>query len=128
MLYTWGYATRTVKQLISLVHSHNIMAVVDVRLNPMSKNYIDFCRPKLKDLLNEQRIKYAWSYELGNLTRSANNVKLKSPEQGFKNLELLMRDLGNVLLLCAEKNPERCHRSYIARMMKERAGVPVVHL
>ncbi|NEQ68790.1 MAG: DUF488 domain-containing protein [Symploca sp. SIO2D2] len=37
-------------------------------------------------------------------------------------------EMGNVLLLCSEINPNRCHRVEVANELKKLVSIPVTHL
>jgi Protein of unknown function, DUF488 len=39
-----------------------------------------------------------------------------------------LTEKGNVLLLCAELDHERCHRSAVALELEKQVGLPIEHL
>ncbi len=84
--------------------------VVDVREDPRrayrglyTKSYLT---KRLKD-------KYVWIPELGNKTRDINNIQLVDEEKGLQKLLELAKRHEHIVLLCAEKKDEDCHRSYV---------------
>ncbi len=124
-IYTFGYSDRKFTELFDLVATLNIPLVVDIRENPLSR-WTPWNRERLKKVFGKR---YTWIRELGNRTREPNDILLVDEEAGLYLLERLLRRCGSVLLLCACKDAARCHRSYIAKTMKERVeGLEIEHL
>ncbi len=58
--------------------------------------------------------------QVGNRTRSVRKVQLVDEERGLAHLEELLSVHQRVLIMCLERDPSRCHRSYLAQRMAER--------
>lgn len=54
-----------------------------------------------------------WIPELGNKRRDINNIQLVDEEEGLQKLLELAKKHEHIVLLCAEKKEEACHRSYV---------------
>jgi uncharacterized protein (DUF488 family) len=124
-LYTWGYSGRTQADLFDLMTEHQLTLVVDVRQRPWSRD----TRWRKAALTATFGDNYRHLHELGNKTRSVQNVQLVNEERGLARLEELLHIHRRVLIMCLERDHSRCHRSYVARRMQERiGGLEVAHL
>ena len=64
--------------------------------------------------------RYIWIKELGNTSRVLPPTLVDEAE-GLEKLRVLMQRYKKVVLLCAEKDEERCHRGYIkAKLQREK--------
>ena len=98
--------------------------VIDIRLNPWSRRAA-FRRRQLSEAL---RPMYGLLPDLGNVNyRTGGPIKLKHEERGLAHLAGYLRDLP-VIVMCACRDLERCHRRVVAERARERFGVEVVHL
>jgi len=106
-----GYGgTKNREDFFARIRQMNPDLVVDVREDPRrayrglyTKSYLT---KRLKD-------KYVWIPELGNKTRDINNIQLVDEEKGLQKLLELAKRHEHIVLLCAEKKDEDCHRSYV---------------
>jgi uncharacterized protein (DUF488 family) len=135
-VYTIGYGGRGKEEVLTLLRSAGIRAVVDVRLRPDRASMGVFAKAKIPGTgieawLREAGFQYFSFVELGNVF-----VDRDDWEERYRRLlglagSLLTERLGQVpkpfCLLCAEKNPEQCHRRLIAEYLGER-GCHVVHI
>lgn len=143
-VYTVGHGARPVAELIDLLKSQGIARLVDVRAYPVSRRHAQFERAHLEAALQKAGIGYEWQGEaLGGFRRprtGSPHVGLKEPAfRGFADhmqTEVFQAAIAAVLslaeqaplaLMCAERAPQRCHRSLIADHLCAR-GHPVVHL
>jgi len=137
---TFGHSTRTEQELIDLLRSHDVQALVDVRTVPKSRRNPQFNREHLPSVLEPVGISYTHVPGLGGFRRPRSD----SPNQGWRNLsfrgyadymqtpafERCLADLieqakaQRTAIMCAEAVPWRCHRSLIADALLVR-GVPV---
>ena len=76
---------------------------------------------------------YTWAPALGNVLKDG--VELVNEKMGLRflrrelELDHVVNQRYSVALLCAEIDPDRCHRSYIATKMQELIpDLEVVHL
>jgi uncharacterized protein (DUF488 family) len=129
IVYTWGYSKHGLEDLCSLLREHGITHVIDVRARPMSRIW----RWRHGALEDEFGPAYIWAECFGNPDGrtpdnwTPPNIKL-GPFRGY--LSDALREvigsgmLGNVLLLCLEHDPAKCHRSAVADFI----GLETVHL
>jgi len=127
-IFTTGYSTRTLVQFISILKSHDIKRLVDVRTIPKSRHQPDFNSKNLERELKRCGIKYLHLPELGGLRRplknSINSAWRNDSFRGYADymqtrqfagaVRKLMAFGGKTAIMCAEGNPYRCHRSLIA--------------
>ena len=129
-IFTIGHSTRPIDEFISLLQSHGIEEVVDVRSIPMSRHNPQFNTDALSRSLGQAHIRYTHLKELGGLRRTTmDSVNLGWKNASFRGyadymatpefangLEALMKIASqrNAAMMCAEAVPWRCHRSLIA--------------
>lgn len=87
--------------------------VVDVRESPHRAYLGSYTKAHLEKRLPN----YLWIRELGNKSRSFPPTLVDEVE-GLRQLEELCRNSTRIVLLCAEKDEERCHRSYVKEKIK----------
>lgn len=115
-IVTIGYGGKRPEAFFKELDTIDPDLLVDVRafpyrafLNVYTKNYLE------KKYKNE----YVWIEELGNPSRSLPPVLLNE-EVGLGRLHDLMEDNFRIVLLCAEKDEEHCHRGYVkAKLLSE---------
>ncbi len=112
---TIGYGGRDTNNLISALKEMNADAVIDVRYKPYCGWNRDFCGEVLKEKLAAEGIDYLWISDLGNTTKDIDNIKLVNERRGIEKVLSVTAqyEYGTVVLLCAEANEKRCHRSYV---------------
>jgi uncharacterized protein (DUF488 family) len=115
-LYTWGYTGRTQAELFDLMTQQRIALVVDVRQRPWSRD----ARWGKRELTATFGANYRHLPRLGNRSRNVPKVQLVDEEKGLAHLEELLSVHQRVLIMCLERDPSRCHRSYVAQRMEER--------
>lgn len=128
-ILTFGYGNRKdYDSLAEYLKNHQVKYVIDVRKNPRA-----WCRKwygeQVKVFCGLQGIEYISSPDLGNTSGNENWIP-PDPEQAQKALEEVAKlaKLGNVLLMCAEMNYERCHRTQVANMLGKLTSLPVINL
>lgn len=140
-VYTIGYAGFPLPQFLSLLLERGISALVDVRSQPHSQYFSDYNRENLSRSLNQAGIYYRnYAREFG--ARQTDPV-FRSPggyldfelfaaspqfREGVEKLAESMAQGYRFALMCAEKDPIRCHRAILVSRAFSRAGYPVVHL
>lgn len=69
-----------------------------------------------------------WSPSLGNLGKTARWIRPRGASLALRvNAELILA--GEVLLLvCCERDWRRCHRRYVAQVLRELTGAKIIHL
>lgn len=143
-LYTVGHGNRGAEELVALLQSAGIQLLADVRAHPASKRYPQFARAALEAALAAAGIGYLWEgKDLGGFrTPQPDSPHVALAVDGFRGyadhmesaafaaaMERLMEIAGKqrVAIMCAEKNPAECHRSFISDWLVAH-GVNVVHL
>ena len=121
-LYTVGHGARSAGELIAILREAGIETLVDVRAFPASKRNPQFAREPLAAALQDAAIRYDWQgkalggYRKGPYAEHMNTAPFRD---GCRS--------ARVCLMCAESNPDDCHRSHIAQWLVAR-GHRVVHL
>lgn len=115
-VHTAGYiGAWTLATLVAKVEEIDAV-VVDVRLSPRSRNP-QWRGPTLASALKER---YVHIREFGNVNyrlRGMHNVRLKDFVKGVAKLDLMNQP--DVVLLCACRDYDHCHRSIIVDMLLE---------
>jgi uncharacterized protein (DUF488 family) len=130
LVMTIGHSTRTLKKFIGLLQAHAVSQVVDVRTIPRSRHNPQFNKDSLPGELKKAGLGYVHLPGLGGLR----HAKLNSLNVGWLNasfrgyadymqtpefetsleelIQLAKRE--QIVIMCAEAVPWRCHRSLIA--------------
>ena len=114
---TIGYGGKRPHEFFDELDRLSADLVVDVRRDPFHAFLGVYTKPSL-----ERRLKnYVWIRELGNRHKSLPPV-LVDEKAGLLRLLALIRTRHpkRVVLLCAEKDEERCHRAYVKRLVEEK--------
>lgn len=142
-VWTIGHSTRTIDELVDVLSSHGIEALVDVRRFPGSRRLPQFGSAELARALDEAGVAYEWLPSLGGRRKALPD----SPNTGWRNesfrgyadhvaseefadgLAELMAVANGVrtAIMCAELLWWRCHRRLIADVLVSR-GNAVLHI
>ena len=114
-VYTMGYGGKKREAFFDELSKLNYDIVVDVREDPDHAYLGCYTRKHLEKQLKEH---YMWIPELGNRTRTL-PLTLVDEKAGMEKLHKVLSQHMVVVLLCAEKNEENCHRGYIRRKLQE---------
>lgn len=128
-LWTFGTSTRSTEELLKVVRSHRIETIVDVRHFPGSRRFPHFGREALREILEENGVRYLWLGEtLGGYRKGGYEAHMQTPAflQGIEEL-VSIASVSRTAILCAEALPWRCHRRFIAQAM-EKQGWRTMHL
>lgn len=142
-VFTVGHSTRTLGEFVELLRAHGVTQLVDVRTVPRSRHNPQFNQETLPPALQDAGIGYVHLPGLGGLR----HTRADSPNKAWRNasfrgfadymqtpefeaglaqlLDLAPR--GQIVLMCAEAVPWRCHRSLIADALAAR-GIAVEHI
>lgn len=125
-LYTIGYATKPVHTFIKQLCAQQIDIVVDVRSVPYSKIFKEFHRETLQGHLKTARIRYLYlGDQLGPRSKENDHYdaegqvqfdKLQQSELFQQGCERLQKGISmgyRLCMLCACKDPAKCHRSLL---------------
>lgn len=138
-IYTVGYAGRQIDDFLNLLLANGIARLIDVRSNPVARRY-GFHRSTLSALCGHVGIDYAHRPEFGipgelrrDLDSPAAYAKLfdsycrETLPKVAGEIEELAVEMGKTpsALMCAEENPEHCHRSHLAAAVAGITGMAV---
>jgi uncharacterized protein (DUF488 family) len=142
-LYTVGHGTRQLDELIALLQAAGIESLVDVRAHPRSQRHPQFNDDSLRAACERTGIVYHWAgRQLGGRRASrpdSPHIALEEGRRGFADhmdTEAFRKGAaqlqhlaarGACAILCAEREPARCHRALIADYLTLQ-GTRVVHL
>lgn len=138
-----GHSTLPIEEFIGRLKVHEVCHVVDVRTIPRSRHNPQFNSDALAASLKESGLKYTHMPQLGGLRRTSK----QSPNVGWRNLSfrgyadymqsgefaqavealIALSQEEQVVMVCAEAVPWRCHRSLIADALLVRR-IPVEHI
>jgi uncharacterized protein (DUF488 family) len=140
LIYTVGHSTRSSEEFIELLAAYHIQEVVDVRTIPKSRHNPQFGAEALRQSLAARGIGYSHMPTLGGLrhtTAASINQAwqnksfrgyadyMQTPEFRRAITELIGRAREKqIVIMCAEAVPWRCHRSLIGDALLVR-GVQV---
>src|SRR5215217_6883030 len=122
-IYTIGYGSRTVDELIATLMQYKIGYLVDVRSAPYSRFKPEYSKEPLAASLQELGIRYLFlgdklggrpddpaCYSDGKVDYE--KVKVQPFYQaGLERVEQAFRQQVRVVLMCSEGKPTQCHRS-----------------
>jgi uncharacterized protein (DUF488 family) len=104
-----------------------VRTLIDVRAFPVSRRHPQFTRQSLEACLADAAIAYEWQGKaLGGYRKVPYPEHMKTPAFGEAAAVLAAR-VDGVCIMCAESNPDDCHRRHIADWLAAR-GRRVVHL
>lgn len=137
-LYTIGHSNLTLEDFLSLLNTHCVNCVVDVRSVPASSHNPQFNQEPFGWFLREKNIDYQFlGKELGARRMDCINqdgqvdferaIHTTMFQEGVNKLMRLL-DTKTVTLMCSEAEPLECHRfALVARNFHEH-GVEVFHI
>ena len=142
-LWTIGHSNRPITELIAMLSQAAIATVVDLRAQPHSTRFPQFNEESLREACGQANIVYHWAgRHLGGkrtLRFDSPHTALDEERRGFADhmgTELFKKALSQCVglaaraptaMLCAERDPEHCHRALIADYLILQ-GMRVVHL
>jgi uncharacterized protein (DUF488 family) len=144
MLLTFGHGTATQDDIMALLRSARVEALVDIRTAPGSRRSPHLARDEMAQWLPGHGIRYRWEKRLGGWRRprpDAPDVALR--KQAFAGYAAHMRSpdflaaveelleeaaTRRTVVMCAESLWWRCHRRMLADFVTLARGVPVSHL
>jgi|CZKV01.1.fsa_nt_gi uncharacterized protein (DUF488 family) len=130
VVLTIGHSTRTLEEFISLLKTHSVTRVVDVRTVPRSRHNPQFNKDSLPEELRKVGLGYVHLPGLGGLRHAkgdslnlgwrnasfrgyADYMQTPEFEESLDELIQLAKQ-DRIAIMCAEAVPWRCHRSLIA--------------
>ena len=139
MVFSIGHSNYKLEKFVDLLLQHNIHMVFDVRSVPYSKFTQHFNREKLEKSLTDLGLMYIFAGEyLGGRPNDKKFYKEGKVDFGLlakdsrfrKSLSLLKaaEKRFRICIMCAEKNPVKCHRHTLLAKELKRIGVNVAHI
>lgn len=142
-VWTVGHSNRSIEALIAILQTVSIRRVADVRTLPRSRRNPQFDRDDLAWELERAGIEYRHAPELGGLRKPRpDSINRALQQDGFRGyadhmqtdtfhdgVERLLEEAATTAttVLCAEADPQHCHRNLLADGLLAR-GVDVIHL
>ena len=132
-LYTIGFTGKSAEQFFTLLKDSNASRLIDIRINRTSQ-LAGFAKEQdLKFLIPElTNMEYVVREELAptkDILASYRKKEIAWDEfaETYQNLlrdrliykALSLEDFSNSILLCSEKEPEKCHRTLLAKVLNE---------
>jgi uncharacterized protein (DUF488 family) len=139
--YTIGYGDYPIDIFLYFLQKTGIDTLVDVRSSPYSNYNYSFNRDNLEKFLINGQIDYQYMgdkiggrYSNPNLLfpdGTVNYQKVQSTEKFQEGISqvLSMISIGKrIALMCAEKEPEKCHRFALISRVLQSKGIKVIHI
>lgn len=139
-IYTIGYGTRSVEQLLAILSARQIAYVIDIRSSPYSRYKPEFNKDALEREIRAHQIRYtSMGDTLGGRPNDPDcysddkvdydKIRQKGfYHQGIARLQQAFTQQLRVVLLCSEGKPENCHRSKLIGETLTELGIPVMHI
>lgn len=139
--FTIGHSNHPINRFIALLQEAAIDTIVDIRSTPFSRFSPQFNRQKLERSLKDNGIDYLFMGDRlgGRYTDPAlllpdgmvdyrNVQETELFKEGINRLAVLIASRRVIALMCAEKVPERCHRSVLITPALHAHGISVIHI
>ena len=122
-----GHGARSAVAFVFLLKANRIATLVDVRAYPVSRRHPQFSREALAASLAHAGIAYRWEGKaLGGMRKGGYAAHMETPL--FADAAQALIDAPQATcIMCAETNPDDCHRAHIADWLVAH-GERVVHL
>ena len=138
-IFTIGHSNHAIGTLVELLRRNDVTAIADVRSHPVSRRFPDFDKKALQEYLKEAGIRYVFLGEgLGARPRDpacysngcADFDKMRKARPFQEALARLRQGAQEfrICLLCAEKDPAECHRTWLVAQTLHEEGSEVKHI
>ncbi|GHO88043.1 DUF488 domain-containing protein [Dictyobacter formicarum] len=126
-IYPLGYADSNTEPTLEAIMQRPDVLLVDIRLVPQSRWRPQWNKSTLQGRWGER---YLHKKQLGNIHfRDSNKpIRLLDPDQAIQDLAQLLQSGTDIVLLCACKNYDMCHRRVIVERLKALLPEVEVHL
>ncbi len=140
MIYSIGHSAQPIEVFVGHLKQFDITVLIDVRSIPYSKRHPQFNREALSASLSNQGIEYVFAgdalggkpkdptvYRKG---RVAYSLLRQRPyfQEGLQQLIAMDAPTKHIAIMCAEKDPLRCHRFHLVSEALWDRGIEVLHL
>ncbi len=140
-LYTIGHSNDSLEYSLDLLRRNGIDTVVDVRRIPYSRHARQFNKKTLAAYLHNHKIRYVFMGDTlgGKITDpelldgqgNMDYAKVtQSPRflQGIARIEEILWEGSVTTLMCAEKDPLKCHRFFLISRFLAGKGHEIFHI
>ncbi len=137
-IYTIGHGNAPFQEIERILRLHGVATLIDVRSAPYSKYSPDFRKSALAENAAGAGLGYRWMGDRlgGTETGSVRTVPAatdgpvvnESAMAGALAEVVALNETGPVALLCAERDPEHCHRLITLAPRLEALGSEVFHI
>ena len=139
-IYTIGYGSRSIEDLIEVLHAHEIAYLIDVRSAPYSRYKPEFSKAPLANEMEQHGIRYVFMGDmLGGrpddetcyVNGKVDYERVKATESyqhGIQRLHTAFSQQQSVALMCSEGKPEECHRCKLIGTTLTKENIPVIHI
>ena len=139
--FTIGYGDYPIDRFITFLQNISIDLIIDVRSSPYSRFNPHFNRENLENSLNRCDIGYRYMgdqiggrYADPSLLFPDGTVdyrKVRDTQrfrEGISQLLSIIASGKTIALMCAEKEPERCHRFALISSVLQLKGISIIHI
>jgi len=139
--FTIGYGNEPIERFMDRSGRAGIDTIIDVRSSPYSRFNPAFNRENLKKFLKLRNIDYLFMgdrlggrYSDEGLLFSDGTVNYRRVQEtelfkeGIRQLLAIISGGKAAALMCAEKEPERCHRFALISPVLQSQGISVIHI
>jgi uncharacterized protein (DUF488 family) len=139
-VFTIGHSNHSAERLATLLKSHGIEVLVDIRSRPYSRHAPQFNARGIEATLSSNEIRYLFlGRELGGRpaeetfydTKGRVDYTLVERSRpfldGIKRVEREIQS-NRITLLCSEEDPARCHRRLLVGRALEERGYTLRHI
>jgi uncharacterized protein (DUF488 family) len=138
-IHTIGHSNHEIEAFVALLKRHGVTAIADVRSTPASRRFPQFDRKSLQASLESSGIRYVFLGDgLGARPRdpacyvqgTAEFDKIRSTDNFAEALARLRHGAQTyrICLMCAERDPADCHRTWLVAQTLHDAGATVTHI
>ena len=140
MIYSIGHSAQPIEAFVEHLKHFDITVLVDVRSIPYSKRHPQFNREALASALSGQGIQYVFAGDaLGGKPKDPSvyrhgrvqySLLRQRPyfQDGLERLIAMDTPTKHIAIMCAEKDPLRCHRFHLVAEALWDIGIEVLHL
>ena len=139
-IYTIGYSAFSIDEFIETIKNFGISCVIDVRTSPFSNYYADYNKDTLERTLKEHNILYRnyanefgarqtdLMFYTGDIVDFDKFIKSDQFLEGVSKVNKGIERGYSFVLMCAEKDPIKCHRSIMLGKGFSENGFDVKHI
>lgn len=135
-VFAIGHSNHDILKFISLLKDAGIELLVDVRSSPYSRYVPHFNKNAIEASLKREGIEYLYMGDRLGGKPTLGVEKLSTYYEITQN-ESFQEAIGDLLevarkmrlaLMCAEKDPNKCHRKHLISPELKKRGVDVIHI